>query len=138
MAAPIEQAALDEQHHDVAQHPPDDQGGAAGRRDHLPVDHARAPFVDDGEADKGAAENAELHQKPGHEHLPGVAGRKAGHAGDPGQQRPEQGEIKDRLQQPDHAPTSGSASEMMHGAFEDDPGVAEKGHARSNPCIVSS
>jgi hypothetical protein len=86
---------------------------------------------DEPEADEHGAEEPELDQQPGHEHLPGVAGRQVGrrlhHLL---QQRAEQGQVEDRLAEGDEQPHRLAEAEP-HGAGEDDPGLTREGHVFS-------
>src|SRR5437899_464847 len=61
-----------------------------------------------------------------------AAGRKAAHAGDRLQQRGEQDQVEDRLEQADHH-QGGVAHGDGHVPPEDEPGVANGGHAARAP-----
>ena len=95
---------LDEQDDRVAQDTAGEQCHARGGRDAHPLDHAVADLGDQPEADEQRAEDAELDEQPGGEHLPRTAAREAPAAGDPLEQRSEQGEVEKRLHQSDDQP----------------------------------
>src|SRR5581483_9032232 len=89
-----------------------------------PLDHPGAPLGDDREADEEAAEQAELHEQAGHEDPPGLVRGGAGSADEVLHQRPEQGEVQDRLDDPDDQPRGVAQRETQLPA-EDQPGVSQ-------------